>query len=161
MIRSLRARHRVLVVGVGVVAGSLGVAGLLARRTVPSIELPAALAGPQPVAEGAGAPAPLRFDSPRVRGAISALAGGGASVTLELEDGGTRDDLLAVYWSPPGRFEALSADAIWLGSVVPDRPSRFSLPRVAGAGSGSVVLFDLRRGRVVAAADTGSAGARP
>ena len=44
MIRSLRARHRLLIAIVGLVAGILGLAGLLARRSVPAIELPAALA---------------------------------------------------------------------------------------------------------------------
>lgn len=43
MIRTLRARHRKLVAIVGLVAGILGVAGLLARRTVPDVVLPAPL----------------------------------------------------------------------------------------------------------------------
>jgi hypothetical protein len=41
MIRTLRARHRVLMAIVGLLAGILGLAGLLARRTVPDVVLPA------------------------------------------------------------------------------------------------------------------------
>ena len=43
MIRSLRTRQRLLIAAVGLAAGVLGVFGLLARRGVPAVELPAPL----------------------------------------------------------------------------------------------------------------------
>jgi len=53
MIRSLRARHRLMIAGIGVVVGTLAVAGILARRAVPSNDLPPALVEHSvPVADG-------------------------------------------------------------------------------------------------------------
>ena len=149
MTRELRARHRILVAGVAVVAGGLGLAGLVSRREVPRVDLPPAL-----VAQDA---TPLSFDSPQVHGALGRLAQGGVGVTLALGEpaAGTA---LAAYWSPGAPRETLPADAAWLGRVDSRAERTFLLPVDSG---GSVVLYDLTGGRIVAAARLAPAGARP
>ena len=64
MIRALRARHRVLVAGVAVVAGGLGVAALTSRREVPRIDLPPALVAPAAALPRDGGAVTLEVDEP-------------------------------------------------------------------------------------------------
>lgn len=147
MIRSLRARHRALVVSVAIVAGGLGVAGLAARRAVPRVDLPAAVE-------------PLLFDVPRVRGSLVSLSDGEFGVTVDLEEPPSEAHL-AAYWADGEPGEALPAGSFWLGRIDAGGPRSFRLPLGRGARYGSVVLYDLTRGRIVAAAHLGVTGAQP
>jgi len=160
VIRSLRARHRVLVAGVGLVAGAIGVAGLSARRPVPAVALPAALERSETVERAVPAQATLRFDSASVRGELAALEGGDAVVTIEVDDPGATGPL-AAYWTPVGHGDELSADAIFLGSIAAHRSTRLRLPDRHTRDSGRVVVFDLGDARVIAAADVVPEGGPP
>jgi len=160
MIRSLRARQRVLISGVGLVVGVAGVAGIAVRRSVPAVVLPATLEPSQPAARAAVTPAMLRFGSARIRGELAVLEDGGAVATIEVGDGGETGPL-AAYWSPDGPVGTLSPDAVWLGSIAPRKPNRLKLPRLPTERRGKLVLFDHGDGRVIAAADLAAEVVRP
>jgi len=147
MIRPLRARHRRMVVAVGVVAGLLLVLGLLARRPVPTqAALPLRAASQKDGSQEVG------FGRLGVRATLGRDADG--SVLLELGAAWPLDDaLVGVYWAPgrPADLARLPERSYWLG-LYGGRAQTYRLPPRSAAVDGSVLLYGLNRHQVLDAA---------
>jgi len=136
MIRPLRGLHRSVITVLAVLTPLVFVLGLLARQSIPHVEVPPTsapgidLRGLELIREDA-APDDLPI---RVRWLGSADAAGTRAVQLELTGAVKLPDLL-VYWEyAPGADGTLSDRARLLGRVGGRRQVTWAVPEPAGSG---------------------------
>ena len=152
MIRALRQRHRVSMVILALTVPALFIAGLLARRPMPTATLPSVLSVPG-------------HDSNRVLISQLKSTGSGLSLriaTLRPDPGSDRLRLsvqltadpklpeLLVYWhagSAPA--SAIEDDSYLLGTLIGTAPAMFQLPEQASTEPGSLIFFSLAQQAVV------------
>jgi hypothetical protein len=149
VIAPLRARHRAMV-GALALTLPLGFAAAIGGR-VPEAAgpLPEALAeeraelGPV-LREVAAASGGRRFELALDRAGVVELA----------QVSGERAPAVLAYWSAGAPGDELPGDAVLLGSLG-EGARRFALPPAAGEGSGTVFVFSLGHGEVLAALPLG------
>lgn len=152
MIHARRVAHR-RIFGVLVVAiPALWAAGLLLRPELPPLS---------PADRRLLAEAGFRTDAPEGAPGTRVVAAGPAEFRVGVERGARGEPLLAlqptrailepdllVYWTPPGS-DAPGAGSVLLGSLAGSAARRLPLPERA-AGGGSIVVYSLAHGEVVA-----------
>lgn len=142
MIRPLRRRHLWMVAGMAAVVAPLALAALASRPAAPlQPGLPVGLVAPPAAAAGEGVELPT---SPplMLRPAAAGTLVAEAASPLEGAD-------LLLYWAPVEAGAAL-ADAYLLGPVRGGERQLFALPEESTGRAGSVVLYSLGHGEVVA-----------
>lgn len=156
MIRSLRARHRWMILAIALVVAVGFIAALAGRRPIPRVEhLPALLSVPAPPPEAIVFDARTLWAPLQIRTAIflADTAEVRYGLWLQSESYLQYPDVL-VYWSraeisAPG---PLPGDAVLLGKLVDKRPNAFALPAAYRTAGGSLILYSLAYGEMFAAA---------
>ena len=155
MIRSLRTQHRVTFTVLAVILPVLFVAGLRARRPIPSV--PRLPDYESSFDQRSGF---ILWDEIGIKARISSSTIGRAKTFLdvipvrELEE----PDLL-LYWDDRRpETGSLSEKAILLGSLKGVKPRRLIVPQSVPASVGYVILFSLAHQRVIASSPWQSPG---
>ena len=146
MVRSLRQRHRVMMIALAVTLPAAFAAGIATRREVPTYR-----AGAPGPAVGARNRSELwtrndLFEKRTIRTRLERIGAGAGQLAVELvsTDQIVRPDVL-VYWVPGERKlqDSLPDDAFLLGNFEQSIPGPLSLPEAAAKQTGVLVLYSL------------------
>ena len=146
MIRSLRQRHRVMVIALAVTLPAAFAVGIASRREVPTYK-----DGVPGLAAEAGNRSELwtrndLWEKRVIKTRLERIGAGASQLAVELvsTDPIVRPDVL-VYWVPGGAKiqDALPDDAFLLGSFEQSIPSPLTLPEAAIKQTGVLVLYSL------------------
>ncbi len=151
MIRPLRKRHRAMIGVLGVVLPVAFVAGIAARKPLPTMAtLPSAVVGDQPRFESLVWERDELWTQRPIRTRLVIDQMNRQAVELSAAKDIARPDLI-VYWAPgdPKLSEKLPDDAVLLGAY--GNNSALPLPAEAGKRNGVLVLYSLADHEIVAA----------
>lgn len=154
MIRPLRQRHRIIISVIAVLLPIVFMAGIAARKTIPDMEIPAAIAQPQPdfprlVFEKDGFWPALEVT---VRVFADSIPPANLAVELQPQNYIKMPDIL-IYWSAsqPASSEQLPETAYLVGTLSGLGKRRFLLPSSAIESDGTLILYSLARQEMIAA----------
>lgn len=152
MIRSLRRRHRVMTTAIAIILPLLFMAGIAARKAIPRMEIPPALA-----------PAEEKFSElifrksnfwPELDIAARVFADSIPPSRLAVELHPQRylkiPDIL-VYWSetPASAGDKMPESAYLIGTLAGTEQRRFPLPPAALDSDGTLILYSLAQQKVI------------
>jgi len=152
MIRTLRLRHRRVILLLAIALPLLVAAALSARRPIPRMErLPDGLTGSVADVPPVGTPRVASWDGGSLRATLlRGVDGAGTRVSIELLQELVRPDLL-VYWSDDtdAVFEGVPDDAALLGRLAGRYPIVFELPVQAAGSDGQLILVSPSQDEIV------------
>lgn len=156
MIRPLRQRHRIIITAIAIFLPIAFMAGIAARKVIPAMELPAAIAQPRPEFLH------MIFEKddfwPGLQVAVRVFADSLPPANLAVELQPQRylkmPDIL-IYWSAsqPTNLEKLPESAYLVGTLSGLEARRFPLPSPALDSDGTLILYSLARQEMIAAAN--------
>jgi hypothetical protein len=152
MIRSLRQRHRILVLTLSVFLPAVFVLGIALRRSVPLLaSLPSGLS-PQPARTYQSLW--VREDLWEKKQLVTRLLSDPITSNLALEVTATTPVVLPdvlLYWVPgiSKVDDSLPSDAVLLGAWMPEPANPLAIPQPAKASQGRLILYSLADHEIV------------